>query len=300
MSEFNFTSPTGLQMNPQGYGIAQYGDNSALNVTFYTKSALNEAISQQQGTPYHESKVFVRIFTPGELQNIIDRPAKKEDSNRWPRQWQDYLHNRTQIPDGTPLELLFPNNPAIADNLKVRGVHTVQQLSNLTANAIDSIGMGAQEYVNRAKRYIENAKDGTEVLKLMEESKKKDMVISRLEMDMASLKKQINILMGERNNPRASISNPTDPSYDPQTSRINAKHISSEISSGNIIDPIGPVTLANMEAPDGSLFAPTIQEEPLGAATSVGPEDLAGIDNGEFDISLEDGGKLSKRPKRRR
>ena len=74
--------------------------------------------------------------------------------------------NQTQVPDGTLVDLLFPNNPAIADLLKGHGIHTVEQLANLSANAIDSVGMGVQQYVNLANEYLQKATDGSAFLEL--------------------------------------------------------------------------------------------------------------------------------------
>jgi hypothetical protein len=249
-----FSNPTGVQMNSQGYGTVSYTDDKKLNVLFYTRSVHNPAKSQASGAPVYENKVFVRIQQPGEMLNVVDKPAKDEDTKRWPQHWQSYLHNRTQIPEGTPIDLLFPNDPARSDALKSRGVYTIQQLANLSQTAMDNVGMGAQEYVNRAKKYIESANDGSQVLALLEEGKKKDLKISRLELDIQSLKDQLNQLIKDRANP----SNINDKGYDVQAARINSRHISNEIAHGAVTDSIG---LTNMVQSDGSLMAPTIPGE---------------------------------------
>jgi hypothetical protein len=63
-------------------------------------------------------------------------------------------------PDGTPIEHLFPINPAIAKMLRGHGIVTVEFCSRLTPHAVAFLGGAAQSWVNRAKRYVESTKKG--------------------------------------------------------------------------------------------------------------------------------------------
>lgn len=159
-----FRPISGMDMNSiasQGYGMVQYGPgDDKLIVGFYKKSVLNPALSRAEGKPVYEGRDFVKIQHPGETLNIVDRPAHDGDKQRWPQKWAHYQAGVTQIPDGIPLSLLFPDKPQIVDMMRGYNIHTVEQLSNLSAQAISTVGMGAQDWVNAAKRYMERADKG--------------------------------------------------------------------------------------------------------------------------------------------
>src|SRR5690606_9526446 len=151
--------PHSVNWAPGGtHGLVNYGGN--LVVFFYKKPVKNNKKSLEAGRPIFEDVDYIKMHPPGERLNIIDRPATSEDIHKYPEQWHRYLHNQTQIPEGTPVDLLFPNHPSVAESLKSLGVFTVEQLANLSAHAMDTIGMGAQGYVDKAKKYLSNAEKG--------------------------------------------------------------------------------------------------------------------------------------------
>jgi hypothetical protein len=63
-------------------------------------------------------------------------------------------------PDGSPIEHLFPTNPEIAKMLRGHGIHTIELCSRLTPHAVEFLGGAAQSWVNRARRFLESAKNG--------------------------------------------------------------------------------------------------------------------------------------------
>ena len=183
-------------INWQGHvGIAQYGDDSRTIALFYNRSVHNPIKSAAAGTPIHDDVDFVKIHQPGERLNIIERPVTQADRVRFSRQWADYLGNREQIPDGTPIDLLFPAHPNVGANLRGLGVHTIEQCAHLSGHAMDQIGMGAQEYVNRATEYLEAATKGVGLHKLHKELEERDSQIRILQSQVGSLKGQLEQLL---------------------------------------------------------------------------------------------------------
>lgn len=214
------------------YGIANYGDDSRLVVFFYTKSVQKPAKSTNNGLPFYEDEIFVRMHPPGERLNIVDRPVEENDKHRFPVQWSRFLQKREQRPDGTPIDLLFPNNPAVADSLKAQGIFTVQQLANLSADAINNVGMGAQEYVNMAQRYISNATDGVAFHKMQEAMKKKDEDYKILERKFEQQQIQINALTAQIKNPLGAMQQPGwVEGHDAAAERIDANHPSADLAN---------------------------------------------------------------------
>lgn len=146
-----------------GYGMVRIGPgDESLNVVFRWQPVINAAASRDAGRPIYERKAFVMINTPGEQLQIIDREVKDTDKARWPRQWDAFEKSQAFVPEGAPIELLFPTNPEIAMMLRQTGIHTIELCSRLTPHAIDTLGMGAQDWKTRATRYLESSKKGVE------------------------------------------------------------------------------------------------------------------------------------------
>jgi hypothetical protein len=220
------------------YGTVDFTNDTDLIVNFYNRSVVDPQRSTSEGMPIHKDMVYVKIMRAGEQLNIIDRPMVDQDRRRFARQYENFLHNKSQVPEGTPIELLFPNNPAVADNLRGRGVYTIQQCANLTAHAIESIGMGAQEYVNRAKKYIEAAASGQSFIKYQEEMKKKEAQIALLKRQQDEMRAQIDGLIAKMSDPSAKLDAAGNRTighvhgYDAQEARINATHVTQDIKRG--------------------------------------------------------------------
>lgn len=223
MNDFTEFRPiSGMDMNSivsQGYGMVQYGPtDDKLIVGFYKKSVLNQAKSRDEGKPHYEGQDFVKIQHPGETLNCVDRPVREDDKRRWPRQWAHYQAGVTQIPDGVPLNQLFPDKPQIVDTMRGYNIHTVEQLSNLSAEAINTVGMGAQDWVNKAKRYMERVEKGINHHQFEQAINQRDQRIATLERQIAELTTLVNARA------RAEQPAPVQQGFDPQTTQINAVH----------------------------------------------------------------------------
>lgn len=175
-------NPTGIDWEvPGAYGQVRFGNDQHTMGLFFTKSVLNPIKSRDAGRPIHENQTYIRIQQPGERLNIVERPVQDNDKRRWADNWKSYVQGKLQVPEGTPVELLFPNHPAVADNLKGLNIFTIEQLASLGGNAIDNIGMGGQDWVNKAKRYLDSADKGKEFGKMqkeLEESKAQNRVFA--------------------------------------------------------------------------------------------------------------------------
>ena len=239
---------TGITWNGH-VGTVQYGGGDRSMVAmFYTKAAHNPAKSADAGHPIYEDRVYVRIHPPGERLNIVDRPATVQDQRRFPTQWSQFKENHQQIPDGTPVDLLYNDQPSIAAMLRGHGVHTVEQLAELSAPAIENIGMGCQTYVNNAQKYLQMANKGVGAAQLRRELEDRDRQIMTLTNTVEKLKTQLD-KMSERNDAvdpallqqllARMQTRPTYPAdapkqmaqpFDAATAQINATSTSSELA----------------------------------------------------------------------
>lgn len=194
MSYGDFASHTAIDWKGH-VGVVKYGDDSSIIAMFYNRSVHNPVKSAQAGTPIHDDVDYVRIQQPGERLNIIDRPVQPSDRMRFPREWQAYIDHREQIPEGTPIDLLFPAHPHVGANLRGAGVYTVEQCAKLSGHAMDVIGMGAQEYVNRANEYLDAANKGVGLHRLHKELEDRDSQIRVLRAQVGALQGQLDQLI---------------------------------------------------------------------------------------------------------
>lgn len=217
----DFRPSTGMDMasiKTQGYGMVQYGPtDDKLIVGFYKKSVINQARSRAEGKPIYEGRDFVKIQHPGETLNIVDRPVREDDMQRWPRQWSSYQQGVRQIPDGVPINLLFPSRPEIETTLRGYNIHTVEQLATLSAEGINTVGMGAQEWVNKAQEYMKQAEKGVNHHKHQQDLAERDAKIAMLTRQVA----EVTALVRQQQQPAAP--NASHP-FDAQTAQINATH----------------------------------------------------------------------------
>lgn len=222
-----FARPTGIEWgnSDKTFGQVKFGDDNAQVVIFYTRSVFNAAKSQAMGSRQYENEIWVKMHPPGERLNVIDRPVTDYDKRKFPGQWNMFLQNRTQVPDGTPIDLLFPNNPAVADNLRAFGVHTIQQCANLSAHALQTIGMGAQEWMNMAKQYLDSATSGTAFLQLRAELEQSRQENRLLKQQFEKVRAQLDDLTNRVHNPNV----PQPGQYDGNAHQINANHPSHEL-----------------------------------------------------------------------
>ena len=164
-------------------------------------------------------------------------------------QWAQFKENAPQISNGTPIEMLFAAQPAVAAALQASGVHTVEQCAQLSAHAIETIGMGAQQWVNEATRYLEVANKGVKASQLKAVVEEKDREINSLNHKVDLLTAELEHLRANQNNAvtladvqqmlanqgggmKRGVFAPgkqLNPNFDAQTAQINATHKTSDL-----------------------------------------------------------------------
>lgn len=188
----DFVSHSGIQRMGDWGGVVQYGggDNTMV-VLFYLKPVHQPGASVEAGRQIFKDKLYVRIHPPGERLNIIDREATNADKQRFPIQWQQYQQNAPQQSEGTPVEMLFPATPSIPAALRANGVYTIEHLAELSAHAIESVGMGCQQWVNDAVRYLEVSNKGVKASQLKSQLDERDREIHSLKHTVDLLRVEI-------------------------------------------------------------------------------------------------------------
>lgn len=247
------------EINSRGFAMAPAGvrDDGKI-VGFRYEKEFNAQKSAAAGVRQFDDKVYVRIQNPGE-KDYIDREVREEDKRRWPNQWAAFIQGRKYVMQGTPLDLLFPDRPSICATLEQFNIHTVQQLANLDANAIGRVGIGAQEWVNKAQAYLKMAEKGVDFHRFNAERQK-------WSEEKAAMQKQINDLAGQlqqvvqaqRNQPMQQGYGMPQQGYDAQSHLIGNSMAERYPAMQTVPTPVIP------EAPDlgSQVSSPATQPAP--------------------------------------
>lgn len=174
-----------------------HGDDNQLFPEFYDREVLDKAASEAAGRPIHKTVPYCRITFPGDKTKVKDEPVdlvgtpggKPPHPQRFPRQWAAYSAQMEQVPEGTSLLEWPPLPRAEARDLKAMKIHTVEQLAALPDTSLT--WLGAQEWRNKAKVWLERASGGSGVLALQKENEvlKGDVEMLKQQIkDLAALK----------------------------------------------------------------------------------------------------------------
>lgn len=158
---------------------------SNLFVTFFIEAVEIKAESEKQGRPVYRDVPFIKIVVPGDVNNIIERKASKEDELKFPKAWARFKAEESDVLEGTPLEQWPQMSRSLVKESKFFEIHTVEQLANLSDINVSRMGMGYMELRNKAKAYLVAAA-GTagETAQAAENQRLKDMI--------ADLQRQMN------------------------------------------------------------------------------------------------------------
>jgi hypothetical protein len=140
------------------FSVQGAGDEK-LFVQFHKSFLKNEGESIAQGRPIFDDTIFVKIFTPGDRNNIIDRPATEIDKRRFAKQFAAFEGDKEQT-TGTPLAEWPVVSRSMAEELKYMGFVTVEQLANAGDAALSKMA-GLSSFKAKAAAYLELAAGST-------------------------------------------------------------------------------------------------------------------------------------------
>lgn len=240
MSDVGFTefapmnAPDLNQLRTQHYAMVSSGvkDDGKI-VGFYYKPLLNAAKSRGEGRPVYDNIVHVKIMEPGDKLSVVDRPAVDSDKQRWPMQYNQFTMGKKQVSEGAPLDLLFPDKPNIVATLNNFNIQTIEQLAALSAHSISTVGMGAQDWVNKAASWIKMSEKGVDHHKFNTAMQAKEDEISALKMQVKQLSDQMQSILMQRQQQTQPQMPPQN--YDHQSSLI--ANTMKEDFSGEVLPP---------------------------------------------------------------
>jgi hypothetical protein len=176
-----------LEMLKANVSKMMVGDHPTQIIQFFDGTEVDRAKSRQQGHIVHQAFEHISIRFAGDQTREVVRVLTDDDREKYHQQYNSWKKNIELQMSGTPLqELTFLPLAAIAD-LQQENCFTVESLANLSMQAIQAIGMGAQEWKNKAAAWLKDTKDGADIRKLAAENQ-------TLRDDLESMKKQLSEL----------------------------------------------------------------------------------------------------------
>jgi len=153
---------------------------------FYSKPTKDEAASKAEGRIVMKEEVFINIRTPGNMRRIIDRPMRKGEEFKFPREWAAFQAKREMVVEGTPLSLWPVLSEAQVEELKHFGVQTLEQLAEVPDGQIQNIGL-YQTLKQKAKAAVAAMKDAAPLEKMRAELEDRDAKIEALQFQVSRL-----------------------------------------------------------------------------------------------------------------
>ena len=124
---------------------------------FYIHPKKNPQKSLAEGRNIYEDTPYVKIMAAGGKNNIVQRPVRDSDKQRFPKQWQAFINKEEQVQEGTPLHEWAGVTRSQVEELKSIGIRTVEALANMPDSS-NSGFLGINAIKQKAKAFMEDAK----------------------------------------------------------------------------------------------------------------------------------------------
>lgn len=154
-----------------GLSFGEQGQHRAF-VTFFMQAELNGVRTDEAGHPVYDDVEFVRIMTPGDKHSEVVRAATPQHKREYAQQYAAFKEGIELAPEGAPLEHWPPLSPAQIANFKAMGIHTVEQLAEVSDGNLANLGQGARTLRDRAVAWLEQAAGGAPLSRLLAENEK--------------------------------------------------------------------------------------------------------------------------------
>lgn len=184
------------QIIKQGNNLhVQHGTDSGLYVEFFIEAVEDAEKSKEAGRPIFKDVEMISIRILGDKNTHMVRPIDYKGSHTMPPDnvrfaaaYAQFKNKNLQVSEGTPITEWGILTKSQAMMFKALNIHTVEALASVSDANLSNLGMGARDYREKAIAFINQAKDGSGLVKLQEENKE-------LRTQMEALKNQMNALI---------------------------------------------------------------------------------------------------------
>lgn len=187
--------------NPADFETREAADKNVY-VKFYIKPVQNEAKSAEEGRPIFDDREYIEIRTPGQQNNVVQRPVSDMDRKRFHRAYQLFKAGEVEQVVGTPLmEMPWITRSQVEELVHLR-IRTVEALAEL-GDDVCSRFAGLYKLKQTAQRYVQHAKNNAPLIKFQEQLdelknqcetyqrtiEEQSQIIQKLQQDLAAVNK---------------------------------------------------------------------------------------------------------------
>ena len=184
------------QVIQQGNNLhVQHGTDAGLYVEFFIDAIEDKEKSKEEGRPIFRDVEMISIRILGDKNTHIVRkidlqgtPTTPPDNIRFAAAYNQFKNKNLEVTEGTPITEWGILSKSQALMFKGLNVHTVEALAQVNDANLHNLGMGARDYRDKAIAFINQAKDGSGLVKLQEEN-------SDLKIKLEAMQNQINALI---------------------------------------------------------------------------------------------------------
>jgi len=136
--------------------------DAALHVEFYTDALQSGYKSEQAGHPVFDDVEMIRIITPGDSKTIIETKVDETHKFRFASHYKRFKDGLVNVVSGWALKEWPVITASQVKLLNYHNVMTVEQLSTISDQACNTIGMGMMELRTKAKAALSAAAGNAE------------------------------------------------------------------------------------------------------------------------------------------
>jgi hypothetical protein len=155
---------------------------------FYLHPKKDDAASLKEGRDIYVEIPYIKIMVPGDKDNVVQRPVREQDKQRFPRQWAAFQNSEEQPLNGTPLSEWAAIGRGQVEELKYFGVRTVEDLVNAPDSQMQKF-MGIAALKQKAKDFLEAAKGMAPINELRAENEALKGELENLKLQFAEMNK---------------------------------------------------------------------------------------------------------------
>lgn len=208
---------------------------------FHVESVIDPVATAKEGRDIYKDEERVQFMVPGGLNQPVER-VNDSHIQRWPEEYKKFKNGQEMSATGTPLEQWAVLSRAMVLELKAIGFFTVEQLAEMTDQAMQRIRTGGHRIRELAKQYLDDSYAQAEANKLLIEKEAQLSRIAELENKVAELSQLLNSVHRDR---QALLDRPSE-----LATYVPAHHDPVSLAMARApAEPAAPSALENLPAP---------------------------------------------------
>lgn len=163
---------------------------------FHIETVLDQAASDIAGRPVFRDEERVQYLMAGHLNQPVER-VTDEHRRRWPDEYKQFKATGEMLLTGMPVEHWAMLTRAQAIELKALGVHTVEQVADLSDALMHRLNTGGRKLKNAAIAFLDDAEANKLVTQLTDQNTRFEQRNTELEQKLDIQAKAIEALQAQ-------------------------------------------------------------------------------------------------------